>query len=441
MLGAAACALAACHGTSAPPVLSIDSFVPSMGSIPIGGSVVLSWQVKAADALSIDNDVGDVTGRTSISVSPTHNTTYTLTATSKANPQGVQKTTTVFVAVVSAQIVYFTAVPSQIAPGTPVTLYWHVDGAASLTVNGQPVVGSSLQVTPSATTTYSLAALGHTGSIDPPPAKAVVRVVSAPSIGSFTASPATLVQGATTLLSWTGTGLGYSLDNGVGDLGTLTHATVRPVQTTTYALTARGPAGLTSTVQQTVTVTPAAGARSLVYTPPAGALGAALLLVADASSTSSVAVLKLVTAQAAQASALAFGLALDASKVALDAVRAGDVSPGFVVTTALDPGANPAAAKASLRADGPLANVLVLGLANKPPAGDSTLPAGTEICRFRLVLAPGAGPGIAFPLAADSAHPDPSDAYKPYKALLRSGQAPSSTLPGSKVSVGVLAVQ
>lgn len=62
-----------------PP--TILSFSASPSSVTPGTPATLSWSVSGATSLSIDNGVGDVTGLSSKSVSPTVTTTYTLTAT------------------------------------------------------------------------------------------------------------------------------------------------------------------------------------------------------------------------------------------------------------------------------------------------------------------------------------------------------------------------
>jgi hypothetical protein len=62
-----------------PPV--IVSFTAQPVSIPAGRSSTLSWIVGGATSLSIDQGVGDVTQKTSAIVSPTVDTTYTLSAT------------------------------------------------------------------------------------------------------------------------------------------------------------------------------------------------------------------------------------------------------------------------------------------------------------------------------------------------------------------------
>jgi len=59
-----------------PPVIS--SFTAQPASIPTGRSSTLSWTVSNATSLSIDQGIGDVTGRTTATVTPGADTTYTL---------------------------------------------------------------------------------------------------------------------------------------------------------------------------------------------------------------------------------------------------------------------------------------------------------------------------------------------------------------------------
>jgi hypothetical protein len=79
--GAGGTTTAATTVTVRAPAPVISSFSASPASIAAGGSSTLSWSVGNATSLSIDQGVGSVTGLTSIAVSPTIDTTYTLTAT------------------------------------------------------------------------------------------------------------------------------------------------------------------------------------------------------------------------------------------------------------------------------------------------------------------------------------------------------------------------
>ncbi|HYU15937.1 MAG TPA: DUF4038 domain-containing protein [Candidatus Acidoferrum sp.] len=77
-----------------PGAPTIESFAASPVVIEAGSSSTLTWSVEGATTLTIDPDVGDVTGLTSKEVSPTETTTYTLTA---ANASGSSTATTTVV--------------------------------------------------------------------------------------------------------------------------------------------------------------------------------------------------------------------------------------------------------------------------------------------------------------------------------------------------------
>ena len=78
---------AACHAGGP----SIDSFTVDKAGINSGEAVTFSWKVSGASTLSIDPDVGDVSGTTSVQAHPFVSAIYTLTAkngsgTSTAKP-------------------------------------------------------------------------------------------------------------------------------------------------------------------------------------------------------------------------------------------------------------------------------------------------------------------------------------------------------------------
>jgi hypothetical protein len=59
---------------------AITSFTAAPAIISAGQSATLSWSVSGSGAISIDSSVGDVTGRSSVTVSPVQTTTYRLSA-------------------------------------------------------------------------------------------------------------------------------------------------------------------------------------------------------------------------------------------------------------------------------------------------------------------------------------------------------------------------
>src|SRR6185312_14417233 len=68
-----------------------------------------------------------------------------------------------------------------------------------------------------------------------------------PSITSFLSSPAAVAPGQSATLSWNVSGAtALSIDNGVGDVSSLTAKSVSPQQTTTYTLTASNSSGVSA---------------------------------------------------------------------------------------------------------------------------------------------------------------------------------------------------
>ncbi|MBS2025137.1 MAG: hypothetical protein JST92_22280 [Deltaproteobacteria bacterium] len=301
-----------------------------------------------------------------------------------------------------------------------------------------PSAATSVPVSPTSTTTYTLSAIAPTDSAAVTSTVTVI-VTPAPAITSFAAkegeSATDHPRGSALDLVWVSTGDRFLLGDGstTTDVGPLRTYTVRPITNTTYTLTAIGISG-SATSTLSVTVTGADGA-SLVYTdPPAGS--AAVRLVKDASSTATHLVLDAVLTQTASAiSGLAMNLPLDGTtpgsrdgmlRVAMDDAAAASlpsgfmtVAPGFDVNTAAIPAwsgggapgsSHPAAALAKLPVAGPLMGVLAFGAAWKPSAACTSNSAdcqgtsatagtgtnGTVLARVRLKLVPSGGVGPVF---------------------------------------------
>ncbi|MGB8260659.1 MAG: hypothetical protein WCE75_09925 [Terracidiphilus sp.] len=228
---------------SAPP--AIDSFTATPTAITDGQTSTLSWVVSDSVAtITIDNGVGTVTGN-SISVQPTNSTTYTMTA---ANLAGAVVTAQATVNVVLApKIVSFIATPSEIGAGQNSTLGWSVIGATNLSIdNGIGAVsGSSIQVSPASTTTYTLTA-SNVGSSLTATSKASTRVTVStnppPSIASFTAAPPSVGPGGQSALNAVFTpssaGVTATIDHGVGTVQSGVPVATGPLpQSTTFTLT------------------------------------------------------------------------------------------------------------------------------------------------------------------------------------------------------------
>lgn len=258
-----------------PPVINYFNANPQ--NISSGEAAVLEWDVSGASDVTIEPGIGNVDLVDSVQVSPTTTTTYSLAAN---NAAGVV-TESVIITVdggslspspepppspapsSSLAINSFIASPAAIDTGETCMLSWDVSGATSVSI--APGIGSvsasgSATVSPSGTTSYTLTASDANGSITrsvtvtvasaPPPAP------SAPVINYFTADPATIYSGGSSVLRWDVLqATAISIDQGIGSIPYTTGlGSVHPSATTTYTLTATGPGG-TTTRSVTVTVT------------------------------------------------------------------------------------------------------------------------------------------------------------------------------------------
>ena len=149
----------------------ITSFTATPTAIEKGQSSVLYWNISGANSASIDNGVGAINPSTgTISVFPTTNTTYTLTA---INADGTS-TSSVIVQVSTPvepepTIVSFGVAPSSIQQGDSAVLSWVIlDASSAFINNGVGTVDASsgsVSVSPSTDTTYTLTAFSDGGSV------------------------------------------------------------------------------------------------------------------------------------------------------------------------------------------------------------------------------------------------------------------------------------
>lgn len=96
-----------------PNALEVLEFKAEPSVITAGGTVTLRWRVQAASRVAIDNGVGEVAPQGETVVSPTQDTTYTLTAT---NDAGEVVTKSVKVTVTSTPPV---TTPPSVNPAQP----------------------------------------------------------------------------------------------------------------------------------------------------------------------------------------------------------------------------------------------------------------------------------------------------------------------------------
>jgi len=133
-------------------------------------------------------------------------------------------------------------------------------------------------MSPTVTTVYTLTATNAAGSARST-LTVTVNAAGKPTIGSFTASPASIPSGSSSTLSWATTGAtSIAITPGTFTSTSGTGSTsVSPAATTTYTLTATNAAGSTTSAAQ-VTVTASGGGGPLTITTsscPGGTQGAA----------------------------------------------------------------------------------------------------------------------------------------------------------------------
>lgn len=190
-----------------PPTadLSVDPFM--VGS---GDPAILTWTTNYTRQCIIEPDVGTVDLSGSIQVTPTETTLYTLTA---IGPAG-SATDTLTVTVIPKPQITFSADPTTIQSGDPVTLVWDVQYADSCLI--EPGIGSvdlrdSLTVIPVATTTYSITATGAGGTSTESTTVGVGSPISiqilSPADGASLNRPDVMVRGTFSNTSGIETGL------------------------------------------------------------------------------------------------------------------------------------------------------------------------------------------------------------------------------------------
>ena len=164
--------LVAC-GVPTPPTVEapeITAFSATPTEITAGDDATLAWTVAGTATVTLSDGTDPVaipSGASQVVVSPDATTTYTLTATNAGGTDTAQ--VTVIVTKPVPEITSFTATPSSILEGGSSTLAWSVVGATTIALSDgtDPVAfdpsGTSVVVSPTVTTTYTLTATNAFG--------------------------------------------------------------------------------------------------------------------------------------------------------------------------------------------------------------------------------------------------------------------------------------
>lgn len=224
-----------------------------------------SATLNASGAASYVWNPGGLTGP-SVIVTPAATTVYSVTGTIA----GCSSAANVTVTVGSTPALSANATPSIICPGGTSTLT--ASGAVSYTWNPGNLAGSSVTVSPAATTVYTVIGASATGCTAT--ALTVVNVTSPPSV-TLSASSSSICAGAVTTL--TATGANSYVWNPGGLTGSI--VTVSPLTSTNYTVTGSSATGCSTTAFINITVTPIPTLGSFA-TPPSVCSGSSSTLTA-----------------------------------------------------------------------------------------------------------------------------------------------------------------
>lgn len=233
-------------GLAPPSIMAFDS---TSALITAGEPVTLLWNVTGATSVTIDQGIGTVPVAGTRVVSPASSTVYTLVASNNAG----SVSRAIAITVNRPELVAsFELSPTTITTGGSATLRWNVTGATSVTIDqgigDVPASGTRL-VSPTATTTYNLAASGATGAVNK---SVILTVESPPIIADFSVRPDAIIRGAMATLQWKVTGAdSIRIEPNVGDVAAIGSRAVAPQVSTTYTLTAQS---VCCTVSKTVAV-------------------------------------------------------------------------------------------------------------------------------------------------------------------------------------------
>jgi hypothetical protein len=244
--------------TTPPPAAPTCILEASPTTIVQGGSSTLMWGATNATSVIVAGQQTASIHSGQVGVTPSQTTTYTMTASGPGGSVNCTATVVVTVPQTPAPVCTLSANPSSIAPGGASTLSWTTANASSVSIDqgiGSVPTNGGRTVAPGQTTTYTLTAIGQSGTTVH--CSATVTVVPpATSACTLSAVPTTIVQGSAATLSWTTNNVSNVSITNVGSVSSSGSITVAPAQTTTYVLTgsgANGPVNCTATI---VVVTP-----------------------------------------------------------------------------------------------------------------------------------------------------------------------------------------
>ncbi len=163
-------------------------------------------------------------------------------------------------------VVTIQATPASVILGNTAELAWTSENADICEITpdiGLVDLSGRMTVSPQATTTYTITAIGLGGTAT---AETVVSVFLPPTV-TIDVDPDTIIEGQTATLTWTSANAeNCVIQPGLGSVPLNGTTTVSPNQTTIYTITASGPGGIV-TAEVQIEVQPIAGPPRINFTP------------------------------------------------------------------------------------------------------------------------------------------------------------------------------
>jgi uncharacterized repeat protein (TIGR01451 family) len=236
----------------------------SPDTITRGASTTLTWTTQNATNVSLNQGIGTVSTNGTRSVSPTTNTTYTLTATGEGGTVTCEDSVIVNEPEPEPNLSCdaFTAAPQTLSGAGTTTLTWATTDATNVSIdNGVGTVSAdgSKNVFVSANTTFTLTATRGSETKTCSVPVTIVPNVIVPKCDAFNASPSSGRNGTQATLTWATTdATNVSIDNGIGAVDADGSRAVTIDANRTYVLTAVN-GGATTTCQTSVSLESSGG--------------------------------------------------------------------------------------------------------------------------------------------------------------------------------------
>jgi YVTN family beta-propeller protein len=223
----------------APPTVSLSA---EPMTIQPGESSTLTWTTTNATSAIVDNDIGSVELSSSITVYPAISTTYTIIVSGAGGT--ISASTTITVNQPQPQVSLH-AIPMAILPGESSILCWQTKNVDSTTIDngiGSVPTSGSIQVSPTATTTYTITAIGLGGTATASTTVEIDETLQ-PSVSLYS-SPKIVKGGRSIILSWNATHAeSAEIDNGIGSVPIKGSLSITPTGTATFSVTVRNANG------------------------------------------------------------------------------------------------------------------------------------------------------------------------------------------------------